>query len=149
MYDDELIPQFRKMVRAVQKHGARIGPELHFGGRVVNPEVTGLESWGPSAVPYVGAAPYVPHAMSKDQIAYVISCFEAAALRAKEAGCDFIGLHGAHGYLISAFLSPYANKRDRRIRWRSAAANALPAGGRRSRAQGDRTRHADHLPGER
>jgi 2,4-dienoyl-CoA reductase-like NADH-dependent reductase (Old Yellow Enzyme family)/thioredoxin reductase len=112
LHDDDLIPQFRKMVRAVQAHGARIGPELHFGGRVVNPEVTGLESWGPSVVPYDGVAPYVPHAMSKDEIEYVVGCFVAAAQRAKEAGCDFVGLHGGHGYLISAFLSPFANKRD-------------------------------------
>jgi 2,4-dienoyl-CoA reductase-like NADH-dependent reductase (Old Yellow Enzyme family) len=28
LYDDDLIPQLRKMVRAVQAHGARIGPEL-------------------------------------------------------------------------------------------------------------------------
>ncbi len=112
LYDDDLIPQFRKMVQAVQKHGTRIGPELHFGGRVVSPDVTGLESWGPSVVPFTGVAPFVPHEMSKDEIAYIISCFATAALRAQAAGCDFVGLHGAHGYVISAFLSPFANKRD-------------------------------------
>ena len=112
LYDDDLIPQFRKLVTAVRKHGARIGPELHFGGRVVNPEVSGLQSWGPSDVAYVGAAPFVPHTMSRDEILYVIECFAAAARRAVEAGCDFVGLHGAHGYLLSAFLSPFANKRD-------------------------------------
>jgi len=40
------------MVRAVQQHGARIGPELNFGGRVVHPGVSGFESWAPSVVPY-------------------------------------------------------------------------------------------------
>ena len=112
LYDDELIPQFRKMVQAVQKHGARIGPELHFGGRVVSPDVSGLESWAPSVVPYTGVAPFVPHAMTKEEIDYIIRCFAEAALRTQKAGCDFVGLHGGHGYLISAFLSPYANKRD-------------------------------------
>jgi NADPH-dependent 2,4-dienoyl-CoA reductase/sulfur reductase-like enzyme len=29
-----------------------------------------------------------------------------------EAGCDFIGIHGAHGYLLAQFLSPYCNKRE-------------------------------------
>ena len=111
LYDDDLIPQFRKLVAAVRKHGARIGPELHFGGRVVNPEVSGLQSWGPSEVPYVGAAPFVPHAMSVDEIQYLIGRFADAARRAVEAGCDFVGLHGGHGYLLSAFLSPFANKR--------------------------------------
>lgn len=112
LHDDDLIPQLRKLVHAVQKHGARIGPELNFGGRVVNPEVSGLASWAPSAVPYVGAAPFVPHAMTLDDIVHVVGCFAAAARRAVEAGCDFVGLHGAHGYLISQFFSPFANKRD-------------------------------------
>jgi 2,4-dienoyl-CoA reductase-like NADH-dependent reductase (Old Yellow Enzyme family) len=112
LYNDDLIPQLRKMVLAVQKHGARIGPELNFGGRVVHPEVSGFESWAPSAVPYVGAAPFVPHAMTAADIHHIVTCFGDAARRAVEAGCDFVGIHGAHGYLISQFFSPYANKRD-------------------------------------
>jgi len=112
LYDDDLIAPLRQMVRAVRKHGARIGPELNFGGRVVHPEVSGFESWAPSVVPYAGAAPFVPHAMTIGDIRHVVQCFGDAARRAVEAGCDFVGIHGAHGYLISQFFSPYANKRD-------------------------------------
>ena len=112
LYDDELIAPLRRMVHAVQRHGARIGPELNFGGRVVNPRVSGFESWAPSAVPYAGAAPFVPHAMSVEDIGHVVQCFADAARRAVQAGCDFVGIHGAHGYLISQFFSPYANQRD-------------------------------------
>ena len=112
LHDDDLIPQLRKMVRAVQQHGARIGPELNFGGRVVHPEVSGFESWAPSVVPYAGAAPFVPHAMTIEDIRHVVKCFGDAARRAVEAGCDFVGIHGAHGYLVSQFFSPFANKRD-------------------------------------
>jgi 2,4-dienoyl-CoA reductase-like NADH-dependent reductase (Old Yellow Enzyme family)/thioredoxin reductase len=112
LYDDDLIPQLRKMVHAVHRHGARIGPELNFGGRVVHPEVSGFESWAPSVIPYGGAAPFVPHAMTVADIRHVVRCFRDAARRAVEAGCDFVGIHGAHGYLISQFFSPYANKRN-------------------------------------
>lgn len=112
LHDDDLIPPLRRLVRAVQAHGARIGPELHFGGRVVSPEVSGLESWAPSVVPYQGAAPFVPHAMTAQDIAHVVQCFAQAARRAVEAGCDFVGLHGAHGYLLSQFFSPFANQRE-------------------------------------
>jgi 2,4-dienoyl-CoA reductase-like NADH-dependent reductase (Old Yellow Enzyme family)/thioredoxin reductase len=111
LYDDDLIPALGKLVSAVRKHGARIGPELNFGGRVVNPEVSGFESWAPSVVPYAGAAPFAPHAMSRDEIEYIVKCFADAARRSLEAGCDFVGIHSAHGYLLSQFLSPYANKR--------------------------------------
>src|SRR6185369_7520268 len=54
LHDDGLIPQLARLVAAVHQHGGRVGPELNFGGRVVNPEVSGLESCAPSVVPYAG-----------------------------------------------------------------------------------------------
>ncbi|MEO8654351.1 MAG: FAD-dependent oxidoreductase [Ramlibacter sp.] len=112
LYDDDLIPQLARLVAAVHRHGGRVGPELNFGGRVVNPEVSGLESRAPSVVPYVGAGGWSPRALDRDGIAELLDAFAAAARRAAEAGCDFVGIHGAHGYLLSQFLSPYCNKRE-------------------------------------
>jgi 2,4-dienoyl-CoA reductase-like NADH-dependent reductase (Old Yellow Enzyme family)/thioredoxin reductase len=112
LYHDDLIPELGRLVAAVHRHGGRVGPELHFGGRVVNPEVSGLESRAPSVVPYVGAGGWSPRALDRDDIAELVDSFAAAARRAAEAGCDFVGIHGAHGYLLSQFLSPYCNKRD-------------------------------------
>jgi 2,4-dienoyl-CoA reductase-like NADH-dependent reductase (Old Yellow Enzyme family)/thioredoxin reductase len=112
LYADDLIPEFRRLVLAVQKHGARVGPELNFGGRVVEPHISGLQSWAPSAVPYSGAGGAVPRAMSRDWIECTVQCFAEAARRAVEAGSDFVGLHGAHGYLLSQFFSPFCNKRE-------------------------------------
>ena len=53
----------------------------------------------------------VPREMSLADIQQVESDFAAAAHRAKEAGFDLIEIHGAHGYLIAQFLSPFANRR--------------------------------------
>ena len=49
--------------------------------------------------------------MTDEQIWELIEAFGEAARRAREAGFDGVQLHGAHGYLISQFLSPYSNRR--------------------------------------
>ena len=51
------------------------------------------------------------HAMSKKEIRSLIKDFIDAAERCKKAGVDAVELHGAHGYLIQQFLSPYTNLR--------------------------------------
>jgi len=50
--------------------------------------------------------------MPQEDINFVIDQFCEASRRVKEAGLDLIHLHGAHGYLLCQFLSPYANRRS-------------------------------------
>ncbi|MBM9603024.1 oxidoreductase [Desulfopila inferna] len=54
----------------------------------------------------------LPDEMSKFDIDHVINGFVESAKGAVEAGFDGIEIHGAHGYLISQFLSSYSNKRN-------------------------------------
>ncbi|TBU41805.1 hypothetical protein BD309DRAFT_1039644, partial [Dichomitus squalens] len=49
--------------------------------------------------------------LTKEGIKKIVKAFVNAAKRAVKAGFDVIEIHGAHGYLISEFLSPYSNKR--------------------------------------
>ena len=79
---------------------------------MVQPWISGLESRAPSVVPYAGAGGFAPRALDRGEIAEIVERFADAARRAAEAGCDFIGIHSAHGYLLSQFLSPWCNKRD-------------------------------------
>ena len=64
----------------------------------------------PSAIKF-DAGYAQPQALTKEGIERVVKAFVDAARRAVKAGFDVIEIHGAHGYLINEFLSPYANKR--------------------------------------
>ena len=63
-----------------------------------------------SAVPYLPDG-QVPQAMSRADMDRVRDEFIAATRRAAAAGFDWLELHCAHGYLLSAFLSPLTNRR--------------------------------------
>jgi 2,4-dienoyl-CoA reductase-like NADH-dependent reductase (Old Yellow Enzyme family) len=97
------------MVEAVHKAGGKIALQIVHGGRFADPALTGLQSIGPSAVTKDGQT--TCRAMSQPDIAYIISSFKQAAVRAKQAGFDAIQLHAAHGFLFSQFLSPAFNQR--------------------------------------
>jgi 2,4-dienoyl-CoA reductase-like NADH-dependent reductase (Old Yellow Enzyme family) len=66
---------------------------------------------GPSPVPF-DADWATPRPLAADEIAEVAAAFGRGARRAREAGFDALEIHGAHGYLISEFLSPLANQRQ-------------------------------------
>ena len=68
----------------------------------------------PSAVPLGGAAAAffnTPRALGEDEIADIIRRFGRAAEIAEQAGFSGVQIHGAHGYLVSQFLSPVHNIR--------------------------------------
>ena len=50
--------------------------------------------------------------MDIDEIREVVVAFGDSAGRAMDAGFDGIQIHGAHGYLVSQFLSRLANRRE-------------------------------------
>jgi len=65
---------------------------------------------GPSDIPFNDAYPK-PKPLTKEGIDNVVEAFAAAVERCKKIGFDFIEVHGAHGYLISSFVSPLSNRR--------------------------------------
>ena len=72
----------------------------------------------PSAVP---AKDVMPEALEEAGIERILDCFASAGRRAAAAGFDVVEIHGAHGYLVSQFLSPLANARN--DRWGGSLAN--------------------------
>lgn len=113
LHDDELVPGYRRLVEACHRHGALVGAELQFAGRETSSAITGIQPVAPSAVPCTAlTGGDVPRPLSVEGIRGLIAAFADAARRAVAAGFDVVEIHGAHGYLVGQFLSPYANHRD-------------------------------------
>lgn len=107
IWSDEQIPGLKKLVELNHEHGAKMGIQLGHAGRKA--EIDG-PIIAPSDVPFNDKMK-TPEEMGEKEIKETIDAFQKAAERAKEAGFDVIEIHGAHGYLISEFLSPLANHR--------------------------------------
>ncbi len=110
IHTDQTVPGLRRLVAAVHAEGARIGIQLFHGGRQASQRVSGSQPVAPSPI----ADPVVnemPRELTVAEIRDIVDAFAAGARRAKRAGFDFIELHGAHGYLICQFLSPFSNHR--------------------------------------
>jgi len=114
-HGDHVIPALRKMAQALHSEGAKVALELYFGGRQTSSSVSRRQPLAPSAVACRVLNPVpIPRAMTFADIEEIIESFAQAARRVVEAGLDMIHLHGAHGYLLGSFLSPYSNRRTDR-----------------------------------
>lgn len=99
------------MAEAIKENGAVAILQLSHGGRQANASATGLPAVAPSCVT-CKVTQREPVPLNIDEIHEIEDAFAAAARRAKQAGFDGVEIHGAHGYLIFSFLSPYTNKRE-------------------------------------
>lgn len=88
--------------------GRMAWPEVNPAGRAIAPSRLAPQQLNP-----LTGQPYpLPDVMSRFDIDHVIQGFVETAKGAVAAGFDGIEIHGAHGYLISQFLSTYSNQRD-------------------------------------
>ncbi|MBI4963696.1 MAG: NADH:flavin oxidoreductase [Desulfomonile tiedjei] len=108
---DAIVPGLASIVDAVHEHGGKIVFQLAHAGRQTTKQVAGQAPLGPSSVGRDPINFVKPREMTEADIREVIRAFGKAAKRAINAGADGIQLHGAHGYLINQFLSPFFNKR--------------------------------------
>ncbi len=109
-HTDDVIPDLARLVDEVHKHDTPIAIQLNHGGGTTSNEVTGAPPMAPSSEMHPRGKE-MPEELSVDEIEDIIKNFKDAARRAVEAGFDAVEIHGAHGYLLSQFLSPITNKR--------------------------------------
>ena len=111
--DDKFISGWRKLTDVAHKYNARIAIQIMHST---------MENWDGKAV-QVSPSPVIvptrvmgilgepPHELTEEGIAERVGWFASAARRAREAGFDGVEIHGAHQYLVAAFLSSATNQR--------------------------------------
>ena len=120
--DLELLKQWAAIGK---KHGMVQLVQLSHPGRQC-PKGLNKETVAPSAVPFSPALAMsfgTPRALREDEILDIIQRFATSAAICEKAGFEGVQLHGAHGYLISQFLSPLTNKRQ--DQWGGSAENRM------------------------
>jgi 2,4-dienoyl-CoA reductase-like NADH-dependent reductase (Old Yellow Enzyme family)/thioredoxin reductase len=87
---DKTVGSLNRLAEAIQRYGAKASIELTY----FSPHIYGS-----------------PTDMTLEEINNLIESYARAAYRCMNAGMDMIMIHGAHGHLISQFLSPRRNLR--------------------------------------
>ncbi|MDR4221721.1 NADH-dependent flavin oxidoreductase [Priestia megaterium] len=115
-YDDTFMPGLRKLAEAAKSGGApAILQIFHAGNKALPDLIPNGEVVSSSAVATeaTGFAPSVlPRELSHEEILDIIHAFAETTRRAIEAGFDGVELHGAHGFLMQNFFSPFFNRRE-------------------------------------
>lgn len=112
IHNDEMIPGLKRMVDAAHREEGKIVFQISHAGRQTTKAKIGQAPIGPSSTGRDPVNFVKPRQMSEEDIHLAITSFGHAARRAHEAGADGVQLHGAHGYLINQFLSPFFNHRE-------------------------------------
>lgn len=105
------IRSLRELSDAVHKYDTKIFAQLHHAGIETTSYITGNQIVGPSDIGSK-AVGEKPRALTIEEINKLEKDFIIAAKRCQNANFDGVEIHGAHGYLISSFLSPHTNHRD-------------------------------------
>lgn len=111
--DDRDMPKLKAWASAARRQGAQVWMQLNHPGKQT-PRMLNSDPVAPSAIPFrkdMQAMFGTPRALSEAEILDIIGRFATAARLAKDAGFNGVQIHGAHGYLVSQFLSPHHNQR--------------------------------------
>lgn len=127
-YDDAFLPSLKKLAKATKSGGApAILQMFHAGNKAIPALIPNGEVVSASDVP---SGPIVlferenlPKTLSENEILEIVKAFGDTTRRAIEAGFDGVEIHGAHGFLLQNFISPFFNRRN--DQWGGSLENRL------------------------
>lgn len=103
--------RLKRWARAGTSGGNHLWMQISHAGRQSPRYVTG-EPLAPSAVQLKLLGNFArPRALREDEILDFIQRFARVSVIARDCGFTGVQIHGAHGYLLSSFLSPHTNRR--------------------------------------
>ncbi len=118
IWSEDHLPGLKELARRIREAGAVSGIQLAHAGRKAGTakpweggRPLGWKVVGPSPIPFAEGYP-VPEPLDEAGMGRVLEAFVEGAKRALRAGFLVVELHMAHGYLLSSFLSPLANRRE-------------------------------------
>ncbi|WP_266080965.1 oxidoreductase [Haladaptatus caseinilyticus] len=110
-WDDDIVPQLRRLTDAVHETGARIiCQNLHYGRQMTSllseqPVLSSSDIPGP-------VNREMPRQMDQAEIGELVESYATTANVIQRGGFDGVEIHSGYGgYLLSQFLSPYSNER--------------------------------------
>lgn len=113
IWNEELIESHRELTERVHAAGAKIAAQISHSGRETYIAVSDENLVAPS--PYMDVSGEKrPRELTEEEIHKIVGQYGDTARNLKAAGFDAVEIYAAHGYLISEFLSKYANKRTDR-----------------------------------
>jgi 2,4-dienoyl-CoA reductase-like NADH-dependent reductase (Old Yellow Enzyme family) len=112
-YDERQVERFAALAERLAPYPSRFFAQLFCGG-ISGSSTAGLGGWqpvrGPSRIGSPGGETPLP--LSAGEIEAIVADFARSARHVKEGGLDGVEIHGAHGWLLAQFLSPFYNRRE-------------------------------------
>jgi 2,4-dienoyl-CoA reductase-like NADH-dependent reductase (Old Yellow Enzyme family) len=108
-WSDAHLPGLTRLAAGIKSAGSNAYVQLHHAGMRSPRELIGTQPVCPSDDAETGS-----RALTLPEVEQLREDFIAAAVRAERAGFDGVELHGAHGYILSQFMSSTYNRRDDR-----------------------------------
>jgi 2,4-dienoyl-CoA reductase-like NADH-dependent reductase (Old Yellow Enzyme family) len=111
--DESQMAELQAWAKAGTRNGTHCWVQLNHPGKQA-PKGLNKETVSPSAVPFrpdMKAFFATPRALTDAEVRELIQRYANAARIVKKAGFSGVQIHGAHGYMVSQFLSPHHNQR--------------------------------------